>query len=237
MITQYFKNGQRIQRFEKGQVIYLDYPSYQGNAASDYPGSDTVAAIVGKDFKMPVGHNSFILVNESGNTEYYEYGRYNQGQTHGGTILGAYKPNEGNWVRRRIPNRGKEESLDQYMTRLRKSGALPHNDQGTVHATFIEGVNLPKVRNYITSQAANKNRSRYSLTNTCATQAMKAVNSGLNLGNYAQGLFNFTTRQINPRSLLNEVKSIIQSKGWRLVPGSSQAIGQGMSSFGITKKY
>ena len=109
-------------------MIYLDYPSYQGNAASGYPGSDAVAAVVGKDSKMPVGHNAFILVDENGNTEFYEYGRYNQGQTHGGSILGVYKPNEGNWVRRRIPNRGKDETLDQYMARLRKSGTLPHSD-------------------------------------------------------------------------------------------------------------
>ena len=87
------------------------------------------------------------------------------------------------------------------------------------------------------SQASNKDRAKYSLANTCATQAALALNSGFNLGNYAKGLINFGTRQLNPRSLLNEAKSIIQSRGWRLVPGSSQAIGQGMSSFGTTKTY
>ena len=53
---------------------------------------------------MPVGHNSFILIEDNGNTEYYEFGRYNRGQTHGGTIIGQYKEGQGNWVRWKIPN-------------------------------------------------------------------------------------------------------------------------------------
>lgn len=237
MITRYFKNGSRIQRFQKGKIIYLDYPSYKGNAASGYPGSGVVGAVVGKDAKMRVGHNSFILVDDNGNTEYYEYGRYNKGQTPGGTIIGQYKEGQGNWVRRKVPNVEKDETLDQYMSRLRESGKLPHADQGTVHATFINNANIPNVRNYVTTQANDVNRARYSLVNTCATQAARAINSGLGAGNYATGLFNFATRQLNPKSLLNEAKSVIQSRGWRLVPGSSQAIGQGMSNFGSTKTY
>ena len=78
------------------------------------------------------------------------------------------------------------ESTDEYMKRLRASGTLPHN--GQVYATTINRVNLNNVRNYVVSQAGDANRTDYNLANTCATQAVKAINAGLAVTNYAEAV-------------------------------------------------
>lgn len=76
MITKYFKNGSRIQRFRPGgaspdpDAIYVDFPDY--SVKTDLPSSSGME-------RMPLGHGIVIAVDEkTGNTRGSEYGRYDK---------------------------------------------------------------------------------------------------------------------------------------------------------------
>ena len=87
------------------------------------------------------------------------------------------------------------------------------------------------------SQAGDANRTDYNLANTCATQAIKAIIAGLGVTNYAEAVARSSGHWLNPMNWVREGQKLIQSRGWSLVPGSSQTIGRVMSNLGSTNTY
>ena len=226
-------------------IIYFDYPEYVGSGNSGYPGAE-IAKQVGVPNKLNVGHNAMMLVKNNpndpndptnGQTEFYEYGRYNQKDLNAGDrIVGTYKPGKGNWVRRRVADvsqKNKDGSLD-YESYLKRT-AIPYG-KGHVNATVITDTNNNAARAYITGVGSSKYRIPYNLLNTCATQAQIATQIGRYTGASA---YKHDANPINwiadpIKGTVNNVRNMFLSKGWGLLPGTSQRTGAQMSQYGTT---
>jgi hypothetical protein len=118
--------------------------------------------------KVPLVHGGVVAVDKTGNTRYYEYGRYD-------------KANFGEVRRRSVPNlvmedgKPTQESLDRLYDYLSKEYG-----KGTkVLADYDAGADYQKVVNFAEQRMRDPNREKYNiLTNNCTHFSSEAVAAG-----------------------------------------------------------
>ena len=155
-----------------GHAIYLHYPNFIGNSKNAFKiGNFDPGEVIGNP-QLPVGHAATILIDDKGNANYYEYGRYaNQSN-----IIGKeQRPNEkgGNWRQFKLPRQNNDENDSVYVARIQKM--LPDTKTGAYQAMTIPEVDVRKAQEYIRKQADDPNRNEYGIFNTCATGACNAT--------------------------------------------------------------
>ena len=65
-----------IERRDNGHAIYLNYPNFVGESKNAIKIGDLdIGEMIGNP-QFPVGHAATILIDNNGNANYYEYGRY-----------------------------------------------------------------------------------------------------------------------------------------------------------------
>ena len=80
-----------------GHAIYLHYPNFIGNSKNAFKiGNFDPGEAIGNP-QLPVGHAATILIDDEGNANYYEYGRFapNNGNLIGTEQRASVKG--GNW--------------------------------------------------------------------------------------------------------------------------------------------
>ncbi|MGE4003005.1 MAG: RHS repeat-associated core domain-containing protein, partial [Planctomycetaceae bacterium] len=155
-----------IDPFGLDAACYVDFPDYRVS------GYDTLQDILG-----PFGHAGVLGYDESGKTQYYEYGRYPTG------IGDVFPQNDGNI--RKLPNvpdlqlgpdgRPTKESLQKLLSDLSKRAG-----KGTTPKLSCEtnNVDVDKLYEYLKNLAGNANRPKYSVPNqTCKTVAKDAIDA------------------------------------------------------------
>lgn len=206
-----------------GSAIYLTYPEFQGKLNNAFKVGNVD---VGKEVSdatgiksLPVGHSAVILIDDKGRANYYEYGRYGGGEAN---VIGHRKSVKGgNYKRKYIATKKTGESDQDFFERIR--GRLPY--KGTVHASYINGVDTGAANSYWNNKANNKNREEYNLMHTCAGEACNLASDFLHPVNKAVNeVYDFTLRPI--QTVVNGVSDLINgvdvgSIGWSLLPGST----------------
>ena len=156
-----------------GHAIYLHYPNFVGHSKNALKiGGTDLGEMIG-DPQLPVGHAATILIDDQGNANYYEYGRYEPSNGH---LIGKeQRPTVkgGNWRKFALPKQKIGENDSVYVSRIQH--ILPDTKTGAYQAMSIPSVDIKKATQYIQDQADNKNREEYGIFNTCATGACNAT--------------------------------------------------------------
>ena len=161
-----------IQNQDNGHAIYLHYPNFIGNSKNAFKIGDFDPGEMIGNPQLPVGHAAIILVDNKGNANYYEYGRYANtdhiiGKEQRSTVKG------GNWRQFELPRQKSGENDSAYVARIQ--GMLPDTKTGAYQAMSIPSVDVNRAQQYIQSQADDPNRMEYGIFNTCATGACNAT--------------------------------------------------------------
>lgn len=206
-----------------GSAIYLTYPEFQGKLSNAFKVGNVD---VGKEISdatgiksLPVGHSAVILIDDDGKANYYEYGRYGGGEAnvigHRNSVKG------GNYKRKYIATRRAGESDQQFFERIKSR--LPY--KGTVHASYINGIDTGAANSYWNNKANNKNREEYNLTHTCAGEACNLVSDFVHpVNKVVNNVAGVITKPV--QTVINGVSDLINgvdigSIGWSLLPGST----------------
>lgn len=161
----------------KPGAYYVNYPEYMVmSSESSADGED--------GGRLGMGHAGVLLVDNNGNTRYYEYGRYNTG------IHALVKDEDGssggNW--RRVSVSGSNlNSIGEQL--LNSSGSHAGN---TVRFTHIPDADYNKVLSYIDRDARDANRDHYQICGyndrNCGSQAYAAIDAGNDTSWWRQGI-------------------------------------------------
>ena len=158
---------------DNGHAIYLHYPNFIGHSknALKIAGTD-LGEMIG-DPNLPVGHSAVVLVDNQGNSNYYEYGRYVP--SNGNVIGDEQRPTVkgGNWRSIPLPKQKEGENDSTYIARIQNM--LPDTKTGTYQAMSIPSVDVEKATKWVYDQANNPNRKEYNIFNTCATGACNSI--------------------------------------------------------------
>lgn len=149
----------------KQRVGYVNLPFYQ---------VDTGKSVGNTTLKLPLGHSGVVFQDENGNTQYYEYGRYDADEDY---VIG--KNAFGNWKHKPSPNL-KNMTDAQFADSLYKIIAPEHGGKDIdIYWENVDDIN--KGISYIKKEANDPNRSAYCLRNskTCATEARNAYDASL----------------------------------------------------------
>lgn len=149
----------------KQRVGYVNLPYYQ---------VDTGQSIGNTTLKLPLGHSGVVFQDENGNTQYYEYGRYDADEDY---VIG--KKAFGNWKHRPSPNL-KNMTDAQFEDSLYRMIAPEHGGNDIdIYWENVDDIN--RGINYIKTEANNPSRAAYCLRNpkTCATEARNAYDASL----------------------------------------------------------
>ena len=162
----------------KGHAIFLNYPNVKnGLAGAVRIGGIDVGNIIGKTIGMtsaPFGHAGVILVDENGNSDYYDYGRFKEGaDKFGVSTFGAIKPRKGNWRTKKLPKQKYGENDSVYVARIQNG--LPDTNFGPYQALSFPNVDAKKAKKHISKQANDQNRKNYGFGNTCVDAACNSV--------------------------------------------------------------
>lgn len=158
---------------DNGHAIYLHYPNFIGNSKNAFKigGFDPGEALGNP--QLPVGHAATILIDNEGNANYYEYGRYSPENGH---LIGKeQRPTVkgGNWRHFSLPKQNQGENDSAYVARIQ--GMLPDTKTGAYQAMSIPSIDVKRAQQYIQQEADNKNRNEYGIFNTCATGACNVI--------------------------------------------------------------
>lgn len=158
---------------DNGHAIYLHYPNFVGHSKNAIKiGNYDLGEMIG-DPDLPVGHAATILIDNSGNANYYEYGRYSPSDGH---LIGAEQRSTvkgGNWRHFSLPKQKQGENDSVYVSRIQHM--LPDTKTGAYQAMSIPSVDVIKAKQFIQKQADDSNREEYGIFNTCATGACNAT--------------------------------------------------------------
>ena len=207
--SQQFEHTPAQETPKYGHAIYLHYPNFKGASknAIKIGGFDPGEAIGNPS--VPVGHAATILIDEKGNGDYYEYGRY---KPENGHLIGTAQRSTakgGNWRHFKLPAQKAGENDSAYVARIQ--GMLPDTKTGAYQAMTIPDVDTAAAIEWINSQANDPNREEYGIDNTCATGACKAS-------------LNFRKKKhFNPLERYNHEGYDITSNIWSLIPGSTDS--------------
>lgn len=166
-----FGNSQELE--DNGHAIYLHYPNFVGSSKNAFKLGDFDPGEVLGNPQLPVGHAATILIDNEGNSNYYEYGRY---EPKNGHLIGSeQRPTVkgGNWRQFKLPKQNPGENDSVYVARIQH--LLPDTKTGAYQAMSIPSVDVKRATDYIFSEANNKNRDEYGIFNTCATGACNAT--------------------------------------------------------------
>ena len=195
-----------------GHAIYLHYPNFKGASRNAIKIGDFDPGEAIGNPSIPVGHAATILIDENGNANYYEYGRY---KPENGHLIGtAQRPTVkgGNWRHFKLEPQKAGESDSAYVARIQ--GSLPDTKTGAYQAMTIPDVDTAAAIEWINSQANDPNREEYGIDNTCATGACKV------------SLDFRKKKHFDPFKIFNYDGYDIGSKLWSLIPGSTDSYAQ-----------
>lgn len=103
-----------------GKAYYITFPDY--NAKADKT-PEFISNLIGGDLAFPTGHAGVLMMDENGNTRYYEFGRYNP---NGQGLIGQRLPADvGNYRKVAVPDYNGKNMKD-IMNRLKKAA---HQDR------------------------------------------------------------------------------------------------------------
>ena len=156
-----------------GHAIYLHYPNFVGNSKNAFKIGDFDPGEVVGNPQLSVGHAATILIDDKGNANYYEYGRYEPSNGH---LIGTEQRatvKGGNWRQFKLPKQKAGENDSVYVSRIQKM--LPDTKTGAYQAMTIPSVDVRRATKFIQNEANNKNRKEYGIFNTCATGACNAT--------------------------------------------------------------
>ena len=182
-----------------GHAIYLHYPNFIGNSKNAFEiGNFDPGEAIGNP-QLPVGHAATILIDDEGNANYYEYGRFapNNGNLIGTEQRASVKG--GNWRQFKLPRQEAGENDSVYVSRIQKM--LPDTKTGAYQAMTIPSVDVRRATEFIQNEANNKNRKEYGIFNTCATGACNATlnfrKNKLNNKKYADNRAGYSEAALN----------------------------------------
>lgn len=158
----------------KGGVYYVNFPQHGialKDGSADTSSDNTWDATAGH-VKLPLGHAGVMTVDGNGNTQYYEYGRYSNGN-----LIGARKSyKDGNWRRERVPN---ATFTNGEINHEALANALSKQFGEKVELTFVDNADPSKTLAAINTDANSRKRKSYNLaTKTCGSAACSVIDAG-----------------------------------------------------------
>ena len=158
----------------KGGVYYVNFPQHSialkdGSADTS---SDNTWDATARHVKLPLGHAGVMTVDGNGNTQYYEYGRYSNGN-----LIGARKSyKDGNWRRQLVPN---ATFVNEELDHEALANALSKQFGEKVELTFVDNADPSKTLSAINADANSRKRKSYNLaTKTCGSAACSVIDAG-----------------------------------------------------------
>lgn len=215
----YFDYTRSIPKGQKGLkggiqpgVYYVNFPTHGialKDGSSDTSSDDAWDATAG-NFKLPLGHAGVMIVDANGGTQYYEYGRYSDGNMIG--KVKSYK--EGNWRRKSVPN---APIVNGEIDHEALANSLAKQFGEKVELTFVNNVNPAKTLAAINKDANDSRRRSYNLaTKTCGSAACSVIDSGQSgWENFVDGTKRVVTAATNPW------------KAWKAIGGLRPSAKQG----------
>lgn len=162
-----------------GGVYYVDFPEYQNKVIGGL-GNGKFGQWVNKMAlktgitSVPLGHAGVMIVDENGNTKYYEYGRYKQSDN---KTIGIESNNgAGNWRRVTVPNAAMTNgSLDHDGTAKRLAKSFGKD----VDLVYVDDADPVKVNAAILESSKDADRPGYHLLGAnCGSEACRVIDEG-----------------------------------------------------------
>ncbi len=196
----YDGESEETQQMQKGHAIYLNYPNAEGGLTGAVRiGGIDVGAALGKITGItsaPWGHAGVIFVDEKGNSDYYDFGRYKAGSDeYGVSTFGTIKKGKGNWRTKKLPKQRQGENDSTYIARV-QSG-LPDTKFGAYQALSFPNIDIKKAKAHINKQANDPNRRAYGFGNTCVDAAYKSIVPFLQDPDVAEKVVNTSPEEYN----------------------------------------
>lgn len=196
----YDGESEETQQMQKGHAIYLNYPNAEGGLAGAVRiGGIDVGAALGKVTGItsaPWGHAGVIMVDNKGNSDYYDFGRYKAGSDeYGVSTFGAIKKGKGNWRTKKLPKQKQGENDSVYVARIQNG--LPDTKFGVYQALSFPNIDIEKAKAHVVKQANDANRKAYGVGNTCVDAAYKSIVPFLQDPDVAEKVVNTSPEEYN----------------------------------------